>query len=357
MSNILQIDEYAQDATYGSTPVEILSIGSRIIYIRRGMFRGETFDDEPFTIGYAKSLFYVEDPFEITPNDSKFNVVLPKTSALSLSTTSFAGNGKPGVKNLDNIKTITEIPNEICLQNHMFSGCRQMEYINLGEERRLCGNSLTYLFYGCAKLKSLKLPKAIILGYNFMNDMSSMFSGCESLESIDFGDNFTTAGAKTLSHMFAHCVKLPELNLTFKTSSCTDMSYMFYWCIYMETLDLGNSFDTSKVTDMSYMFSDMRTIHTLNLGNLFNMSNVTNATYMFSTCFELANVTGKITGINVNIDLYSSPLTRESALIFINGLAKVTDTKTLKFKKVTYNTLTEQDIAIGTSKGWTITRL
>lgn len=54
-----------------------------------------------------------------------------------------------------------------------------------------------------------------------------------------------------------------------------------------------------------------------------------------------------------NIDFSDSPLDEESVLSVINGLAKVTS-QTVKFKKESYNTLTIEEIAMATSKGWTI---
>ena len=37
------------------------------------------------------------------------------------------------------------------------------------------------------------------------------------------------------------------------TSNVTDMSYMFGYCRYLESVDVGD-FDTSSVTNFSYMF-------------------------------------------------------------------------------------------------------
>lgn len=41
-------------------------------------------------------------------------------------------------------------------------------------------------------------------------------------------------------------------------------------------------------------------------------------------------------------------------MVLINGLANVTTAKTITFKTSTYNTLTEEQKAVATSKGWTI---
>ena len=75
---------------------------------------------------------------------------------------------------------------------------------------------------------------------------------------------------------------------------------------------------------------------------------------MFSYCSTLTTITGPITGISTSIDLKHSPLTHDSAMVFLNGLNTVTETKTITFKSTTYETLTEAEIAAATAKGWTV---
>ena len=75
---------------------------------------------------------------------------------------------------------------------------------------------------------------------------------------------------------------------------------------------------------------------------------------MFNPCPKLTTITGPITGISVDIDLKYSPLTHDSAMVFLNGLNTVTGTKSIIFKSTTYETLTEAEIAAATAKGWTV---
>ena len=75
---------------------------------------------------------------------------------------------------------------------------------------------------------------------------------------------------------------------------------------------------------------------------------------MFDGCYTLTTITGPITGISTNINLKHSPLTHDSAMVFLNGLNTVTGTKTITFKSTTYGTLTEAEIATATAKGWTV---
>ncbi|WP_317391981.1 BspA family leucine-rich repeat surface protein, partial [Slackia piriformis] len=92
-------------------------------------------------------------------------------------------------------------------------------------------------------------------------DMSGMFSGCSSLESLDLS-GWDTSSATDMSGMFSGCSSLSSLDLSsFDTSCVTDMSSMFgmlngpsdVGCSSLESLDLSG-WDTSSVSDMSEMF-------------------------------------------------------------------------------------------------------
>lgn len=78
--------------------------------------------------------------------------------------------------------------------------------------------------------------------------------------------------------------------------------------------------------------------------------------YMFYYCDNLTNVIGTFEGLYTGLDLHYSPLTAQSAMVFINGLAEVEETKTLRLSATTYDALTPEQIAIATSKGWTVSR-
>lgn len=187
------------------------------------------------------------------------------------------------------------------------------------------------------------------------NDLSCMFYLCEHLKTLDLS-GFDTTYAEYMEDMFSRCSALESVNLSsFETVNVSSMFGMFYGCSSLAELDLS-SFDTSNVLDMRYMFESCETLTTLKFG-VFDMSNCLAQSvldYMFADCTSLANVSGTIKGISRSLSLSDCPLTKESALVFINGLATVSATQTLTFKKSTFDTLSEADIAIATNKGWTI---
>ena len=128
---------------------------------------------------------------------------------------------------------------------------------------------------------------------------------------------------------------------------------MFRGCENLKSFDLSN-FDTSKVTRLQYMFYDDEKLTDLYIN--FDVRLNTYFETIFSLCFSLENVVGKFEGTKYDLDLSSCPLTAQSAMVFINGLATVTEQRTLSLKATTYDSLTPEQIAIATAKGWTVTR-
>ena len=163
--------------------------------------------------------------------------------------------------------------------------------------------SLKEFFRDCTGLNE-------ITGLKYLNtaevtDMSFMFWNCKNLSSLDL-TNFNTTKVENMSGMFSSCQKLSSLTLSesFNTANVTDMSNMFSYCNMLEKLNLSN-FNTTKVTDMSYMFNMCQKLTELNLSN-FKTEKVKNMPYMFSYCnmlekldlsnFNTANVT-KMSGM------------------------------------------------------------
>ena len=127
-----------------------------------------------------------------------------------------------------------------------------------------------------------------ITGLKYLNtaevtDMSFMFWNCKNLSSLDL-TNFNTTKVENMSGMFSSCQKLSSLTLSesFNTANVTDMSNMFSYCNMLEKLNLSN-FNTTKVEDMSYMFYMCQKLTELNLSN-FKTEKVKKMSYMFSYC-------------------------------------------------------------------------
>ena len=214
--------------------------------------------------------------------------------------------------------------------------------------------SMIEAFYQCSNLTSIDLTN---VNTSKVTDMTLIFYGCKRLTSLDVS-NFDTSKVTSMDAMFNGCSNLTSLDVSnFDTSNVTLFERMFYGCNNLTSLDISN-FDTSKLIGLSYMFGGCNLLSDLYLN--FNISNITYSLgsfpYTFSYCFSLKNVVGKFEGTKYDLYLSDCPLTAQSAMVFINGLATVTEKRRLSLSATTYDSLTPEQIAIATSKGWTVTR-
>lgn len=109
------------------------------------------------------------------------------------------------------------------------------------------------------------------------------------ITSIDFGENFNTANVTNMSFMFYGCYNLTSLNLSnFNTANVRNMDGMFFGCTSLTGLDLSN-FNTENVIYMGCMFDSCSSLTSLNLSN-FNTANVKYMHYMFCNCSRLTSL-------------------------------------------------------------------
>ena len=146
--------------------------------------------------------------------------------------------------------------------------------------------SLKDFFISCNALETIS-------GLEYLNtanveNMSYMFYDCSALKSLDL-TNFNTAKVEYMNNMFDGCSALESLNLTnFNTANVENMSYMFYDCSALKSLDLTN-FNTAKVEYMNNMFDGCSALESLNLTN-FNTAKVEYMNYMFDGCSALESL-------------------------------------------------------------------
>lgn len=134
----------------------------------------------------------------------------------------------------------------------------------------------------------------------------------------------------SLYNMFQVESQVALVNLiNLEYSNCTNFGRMFFGCSNLQSI----------------VFNPNCTF--LNANSLYNM---------FFDCTSLTDIGGGINGIKLDLDLSSSPLTNDSAMVIINGLSDVEETRILQLKAETYDSLSEEQIAVATSKGWTVTR-
>ncbi len=138
-------------------------------------------------------------------------------------------------------------------------------------------DDMSQMFSGCSSLETLDVSS---FNTEQVTDMSTMFSGCSSLTSLDVS-NFNTDKVTAISVMFRDCSSLSTLDVSnFNTRNVVTLSTMFYNCSSLTSLDLS-SFNTTNVVTLSSMFTDCSNLTSLDISN-FNTSKVTQTENMFA---------------------------------------------------------------------------
>ena len=207
--------------------------------------------------------------------------------------TELSANLKVNVVQLKNnileikLKGIKSINN----MNSMFSGCESLS--SLPDFSKLNTQNVTDMngmFNNCKSL--ISLPD--ISNWNTQNvtDMKDMLRNCESLSSLPDISNWNTKNVTNMSHMFYNCESLSNLTDISKwnTENVTNMSHMFYNCVSLSSLPDISNWNTQNVTNMSYMFCYCSALSTLPDISKWNTQNVINMSEMFYNCVSLSSL-------------------------------------------------------------------
>ena len=103
-----------------------------------------------------------------------------------------------------------------------------------------------------------------------VTDMSYMFFDCGSLSSLDVS-GFDTSKVTDMYSMFYGCKNLEELRINYEndkwnTSSVDNMAWMFGACESLPTVDVSN-FKVEKVITMRSMFQDCKSLKEINVSS------------------------------------------------------------------------------------------
>ena len=146
--------------------------------------------------------------------------------------------------------------------------------------------------------------KSNLLTVEYLNtdnitNMSYMFYNCTNLTSLDLS-NFNTSNVTNMGYMFDGCNNLTSLDVSnWDVGNVTNMHHMFNNCNKLTSLDLSN-WDTNSLTDIGSMFQGCTNLTSLDLSN-FNTSKVTSTYCIFYGCNNLTSLdvsnwdTGKVT--------------------------------------------------------------
>ena len=190
-----------------------------------------------------------------------------------------------------------------------------------------------------------EVPEITLLNFGTYTRAINLFKNCQSLKKAPFID---TSKVSTAYSMFYDCQSLKEIP-KYNTKNFTNCSSIFYNCISLETIPeldfsscmlLGSSsfYNCSKLTNLGGF---------INLGKRYTKKTNNDSAYILdlSYCTELTHDSL----MNVINNLYDLNLTYNVA-----GGGKLY-AQSLALGRTNLAKLTEEEIAIATSKGWNIT--
>ena len=153
-------------------------------------------------------------------------------------------------------------------------------------------NTLTFKKIKSDNLEDLDLSRiAMVNNEQTVSDMCTLLGIDNSaIKSVVFDKSFKTYAPTSLINFFADFNSLQTItDLEYlNTANVTDMSYMFYGCKNLSSLDVPN-FNTANVTDMESMFEECSGLTSLDLTS-FNTANVTDMDRMFFECSALTTI-------------------------------------------------------------------
>lgn len=184
--------------------------------------------------------------------------------------------------------------------------------------------------------------------------LRGLFSGCSGMNAVSV-DGLCTANVTDIANLFSN-TRIKSLEIKDWDSS--------------NVSDARNVVGDSSVEEITWhdlrlasgcmvtqMFAYARNLRTLRLLNA-DFSDVDGfGLSMFFRDHTLENISGSIHGIDFDLSLEDcTRLTTQSALVIIDGLAQTTNRRRLTLPSMAYDGLTPEQIAVATSKGWTVVR-
>ena len=163
---------------------------------------------------------------------------------------------------------------------------------------------------------------------------SQEFNGCTNLSSITFPTVQLTY--MRLHQTFVNCKNLTSIDFSpLAGSSCVQIYYTFQTCTKLRSINF---------TGISFA----------NCYN--NIGSQTAVGGSFSGATLIDTIGGGFSGIKKTFGtiLSNLPLTHDSAVVILQSLGTASSGATITFKASTKSTLTADEIAIATSKGWTV---
>lgn len=342
----------------------------------------------------GKNMFYnAGDYFDYTLLDGK-NLKLTDCSRMFYSTEKTYKLSNVDMSNFDVSKVLDF--------SYMFAYCNHVTDLDISNFNMNNAENCSNMFVNSSKLKTVKLGE---LDNCNVKDLSNMFSNCKVLTNIEGIENIDVSNCETFEKMFYYCSELKDFNLDLtnweinkNTSSSASFSCflqyavlksikfaddaqlgfgsMFYQSKILEKVDLGKTSlhkNTSGISNMLHYADLPGGIILPNFGHvnsdivLGNSSTkICDLTFgegnSFGNTSTKASLVLNITNIwrnsaeNACLAGYGEGTYGDKYEAFANSIAPNTSglTRTIKLHTLLYNSLSDEQKALLTDKGYTL---
>lgn len=220
----------------------------------------------------------------------------------------------------------------------MFSQCKRLMFVDLSGWDVSNVTTMTYMFNYCTSLTSLDLSnwdtsKVVV--------MSNMFYNCEKLISVYGISNWDTSKVNKMDYMFYNCYVLANIDLSnWDTSKVNDMSNMFGGCSKLTSLSSLRA-DSLIISSYGSPFGSSNNTTLVDFGGFINLKSSWNGSY----CVDKLTALSHQSLINILNGLYD---------FTGNGVTPTSSQGKLKLGATHLATLSDDEKAIATNKGWTL---
>ena len=241
--------------------------------------------------------------------------------------------------------TQKEIDSYVFVAEGMFSNYNSQRIYAIDGKKLIIVNPVK-MFYYCKNLKSLDISK---FDTSAVTDMRSMFNSCSSLTSLDLS-NWDTSNVTNLSFTFYNCSKLKEIDLsTLNLIKCDNISYAFGYCsglLKLRLPDIPKS-SSSLIQMFNVACSKCNDFKFVNGGTFGNKSTSSSLTLSLVDIWR-----GSADAIATGHDKTNGFFYEA----FANSIGENTSgkTRTIKLYTTLYNSLTDEQKALLTDKGYTL---
>ena len=241
--------------------------------------------------------------------------------------------------------TQKEIDSYVFVAEGMFSNYNSQRIYAIDGKKLIIVNPVK-MFYYCKNLKSLDISK---FDTSAVTDMRSMFNSCSSLTSLDLS-NWDTSNVTNLSFTFYNCSKLKEIDLsTLNLIKCDNISYAFGYCsglLKLRLPDIPKS-SSSLIQMFNVACSKCNDFKFVNGGTFGNKSTSSSLTLSLVDIWR-----GSADAIATGHDKTNGFFYEA----FANSIGENTSgkTRTIKLYTTLYNSLTYEQKALLTDKGYTL---